>query len=137
MSKIWKVKEGATKHLIELGYLHNDNNIDGLIGIQCGDYREQNIEYPHVGLDFINTDLPEIGVSIDWLIPVSKEAENNDVEKYLSMREAAPDMYDALENVIYLVDTGTIRIRDSDREEFIKSLKSWHLVLDKADGKGE
>jgi hypothetical protein len=70
MAKLWKVKEGATAHLKERGYFNYETGIDGLIGIQCGDYRHCGYNYPHVGLDLINTEFQEIGISTDWLIPI-------------------------------------------------------------------
>ena len=70
MVKLWKVKDGATQHLVDKGYFHESGSIDGLIGIQTSDYTDVGFEYPHLGLDLINTDFSEVGISTDWLIPI-------------------------------------------------------------------
>jgi hypothetical protein len=69
--KLWKIKDGATNHLRSLGYFNYDESIDGLVGVQCGDYRD--FDYSHIGLDLINTEFSEIGISTDWLIPLTTE----------------------------------------------------------------
>lgn len=64
--KLWKINEGATEHLRSKGYWVGAGDIDGLIGIQVGDYSNDK-EYPHIGLSMINTVHDLVGVSLDWL----------------------------------------------------------------------
>lgn len=47
---------------------------------------------------------------------------------------AAPDLLNALEQAIALVDDGTINIRPSDRDKFFAALTAWNSAIAKARG---
>jgi hypothetical protein len=69
-------------------------------------------------------------------IALAKVAVFNEGKANANVMAAAPDMYEALESVIMMVNAGVIRVRPSDKPTFLNALESWNQALAKADGKG-
>lgn len=67
MTKLYRIKQGATEHLKSKGYYGGGypDTVDGLVGVKSGDYTSLS-EYPHYAIDVINCGF-EIGISEEYI----------------------------------------------------------------------